>query len=427
MITKRGMFILLVAGICYLAEPILDVRGFMEACGILLAVTAMGFVSCWLGGFGLECRLECDPEAVAGSETHPRLTVVNRLPIPRYGLTARLTFPPAGAAGAFLWVWLPRLPALGETTLYLRATCRERGRFQVGPVAVFVRDPLGLFCRQRVFPCQAEVCVLPPHVRLDGFPFLEGGAGFRDPQKTLPTPGFSNEFYALRPYLHGDSPRWIHWLSSARRQELMTQQFQAPIQRRVLIVLDCIRPFWPRLGRWERFEEAVAVTASVIVYAAETDYEFGLYEAGRQQASGELGSGQEPMRRGLTQLAGAKPDGSRQAAALAGLVAAPAPALLVVTVDPSPDLVEILLGLQRRGRNVSVVLVGPGKRSPRSPAAELLRRGIPVCRVHSLARLKEDLERHPVELPPLPLSRPAKSRPKGRAKSRRRANAEARP
>jgi uncharacterized protein (DUF58 family) len=46
------------------------------------------------------------------------------------------------------------------------------------------------------------------------------------------------EFFGLRDYRHGDSPRWIHWRSSARRDELVVKQFQQPESREVVILLD---------------------------------------------------------------------------------------------------------------------------------------------------------------------------------------------
>lgn len=46
------------------------------------------------------------------------------------------------------------------------------------------------------------------------------------------------EFFGLRAYRHGDSPRWIHWRSSARRDELVVKQFQQADSRELVVLLD---------------------------------------------------------------------------------------------------------------------------------------------------------------------------------------------
>ena len=46
------------------------------------------------------------------------------------------------------------------------------------------------------------------------------------------------EFFGLRAYRHGDSPRWIHWRSSARRAELVVKQFQQADSRELVVLLD---------------------------------------------------------------------------------------------------------------------------------------------------------------------------------------------
>ena len=46
------------------------------------------------------------------------------------------------------------------------------------------------------------------------------------------------DFFGLRAYRPGDSPRWIHWRSSARRDELVVKQFQQADSRELVVLLD---------------------------------------------------------------------------------------------------------------------------------------------------------------------------------------------
>jgi uncharacterized protein (DUF58 family) len=50
------------------------------------------------------------------------------------------------------------------------------------------------------------------------------------------------DFFGLRPYRPGDSKRWIHWRSSARRDELVVKQFQKPENQELVILLDLNGP-----------------------------------------------------------------------------------------------------------------------------------------------------------------------------------------
>ena len=46
------------------------------------------------------------------------------------------------------------------------------------------------------------------------------------------------DFFGLRAYRPGDSPRYIHWRSSARRDELVVKQFQQADSRELVVLLD---------------------------------------------------------------------------------------------------------------------------------------------------------------------------------------------
>ncbi|MFO0923316.1 MAG: DUF58 domain-containing protein [Pirellulales bacterium] len=50
------------------------------------------------------------------------------------------------------------------------------------------------------------------------------------------------EFYGLRDYRVGDSPRWIHWRTSARRNELAVRQFEKQDSIECCLLLDLWRP-----------------------------------------------------------------------------------------------------------------------------------------------------------------------------------------
>jgi uncharacterized protein (DUF58 family) len=66
------------------------------------------------------------------------------------------------------------------------------------------------------------------------------------------------DFHGLRPFRPGDSPRWIHWRTTARRGELMVREFEdVPGDDLVLI-------FHASGSPGEQFEAAVTLAATIV-------------------------------------------------------------------------------------------------------------------------------------------------------------------
>jgi hypothetical protein len=74
------------------------------------------------------------------------------------------------------------------------------------------------------------------------------------------------EYHGLRDYRPDDSPRWIHWRTSARINQLMVKEFEQQNEQDLAILLD---PWMPRNRPTEEMrrhvEEAIEFTASLCV------------------------------------------------------------------------------------------------------------------------------------------------------------------
>jgi uncharacterized protein (DUF58 family) len=64
----------------------------------------------------------------------------------------------------------------------------------------------------------------------------------RSRQRPVHHPAAQSDFHGLRPFRAGDSPRWIHWRTSARRGELMVREFEEEPSEHLVLVLE---PFVP--------------------------------------------------------------------------------------------------------------------------------------------------------------------------------------
>jgi hypothetical protein len=71
-------------------------------------------------------------------------------------------------------------------------------------------------------------------------------------------PVAQTDFYGLREFRPGDSPRWIHWRTTARIGELMVREFEEPPLDNLTVIVDPWLPDQPGIlrGNWERVHDA---------------------------------------------------------------------------------------------------------------------------------------------------------------------------
>jgi uncharacterized protein (DUF58 family) len=141
---------------------------------------------------------------------------------------------------------------------YKIATSR-RGTLILGPAIVEVADPLGLSRRSKKLGQATEVTVFPQTVDIN-LPDPKTGAGelveaIKRAIRHQPT---SSEFRSMREYSQGDDPRRINWKVSAKREDLVVNEYETEIAIDTLITLDTRTQSYSAEG----FERAVSVAAS---------------------------------------------------------------------------------------------------------------------------------------------------------------------
>jgi uncharacterized protein (DUF58 family) len=177
-----------------------------------------------------------------------------------------VTVEDVGPAHALRW-FVDRLEAGATRALRHPLVLPRRGRYAGGALAVVSGYPFGLVLRRRPQAPAAELIVLPRlgwvHRgrlrRLLRTASPEGdSARRRRPQRH---PSAQAEFHGLRTWRPGDSPRFIHWRTSARRGEWMVREYEDVPSDNLLLVLD------PTLGRGPQaaddFEQAVSLAATI--------------------------------------------------------------------------------------------------------------------------------------------------------------------
>lgn len=159
-------------------------------------------------------------------------------------------------------LFLKTLPARKRVCFSYDFSPSKRGVFKTGAINLSSSSPLGLFSVSKSFNSMAEIVVYPM------VHDIRGGWINRVAHRSvmsefsysyIPTsiPGTTR---GLRGYVPGDSPRHIHWPTSAKTGNLLVREFEIESSGFVYIVLDSCSEYESE----EYFELAVSAVASML-------------------------------------------------------------------------------------------------------------------------------------------------------------------
>src|SRR6266849_4800682 len=146
-----------------------------------------------------------------------------------------------------------------------RTTCKQRGRFQLGPVTATSGDPFGMFSRQVTLTAPRDLLVLPKVLPISHFALFTGGlpGRGRSSRRALQT---TTNATSIREYVNGDSLRSIHWRSSAHFSKLMVKEFDLDPSLDVWLFLDLHQEVQAGQGEFSTEEYGVTVAATIATY-----------------------------------------------------------------------------------------------------------------------------------------------------------------
>ncbi len=161
-------------------------------------------------------------------------------------------------------VFFPYLPRSSEKLSYYEGTLPHRGRYQFGPLRVSTRFPMGLVKHSLVTGEPVELLVHPKLGRLNPGWLKQIREHESGSQQMTRRGLLEADFYGLREWRPGDSRRWIHWRTSARRGSLIVQQFEQRRSQNLAILVDLWQPRNPTAKDLERVEQAVSFAATLL-------------------------------------------------------------------------------------------------------------------------------------------------------------------
>jgi uncharacterized protein (DUF58 family) len=130
---------------------------------------------------------------------------------------------PAGSSDAFEYFLRPR----------------ERGEYYFGKLNIYVSSPLRLVARRFIFGEGQMVPAYPSYLQLRKYDMMAFSNRLFDyGLKKIRRIGHTMEFEQIKEYVSGDDIRTINWKATAKKNQLMVNQFQDERSQSVYMVID---------------------------------------------------------------------------------------------------------------------------------------------------------------------------------------------
>jgi uncharacterized protein (DUF58 family) len=185
---------------------------------------------------GMEAARSLKPRLSNGDENEVTITLYNRYEFPVHFILIDelpLQFQER------TWKRLGKVEAAGTAVVryFLRPT--ERGAYFFGNINLQAEGPLRLVRRRFVFEAESEVKVYPSFIQLrqhqlQAVSARQKEAGARRQRKL----GQSMEFEQIKEYVRGDDYRTINWKATARRGDLMVNNFTDERSQQVYCLIN---------------------------------------------------------------------------------------------------------------------------------------------------------------------------------------------
>ncbi len=229
-----------------------------------LALLILGVVWPWLSMKKISAKLSfVQPRSSENKPTKVILEVVNRWPIPIFGLTLEGKFlQDAWCEDDKVTLGLQRMPGWSVSKFRWEIVPQRRGVLPSEAPELATGFPFGLYRSARQVTIDKEVIVWPECVALDGIP-VQAGRHFNIEGTMSDQPGTDGDVIGVRQYREGDSLRHVDWMQTAKWNQLIVRERQTCAETPVRVVLD-LHPA-RHVGRESQstYEWAIRVAASI--------------------------------------------------------------------------------------------------------------------------------------------------------------------
>jgi uncharacterized protein (DUF58 family) len=185
----------------------------------------------------------------------------------------------------------------------------------------------------------------------------------------------------VRDYQPGDRFSWINWKASAKRNEIMTKEFEQRQSHDVFVVMDCVAD--------QHFEAIVSFTASLLRAVLKKGAQIGLLTISRERASFPIRGGENQLHQlyyHLARIEAKSPSSFDRVLETEGMFVQQTVSFLLVTAQLTKPLIEKAGFLGQRKGKITLFLIKGEKESPTEYERSLITlanaRNVRVVMVH---------------------------------------------
>lgn len=269
-VTREGLFAIALTGWVLVSALVSHASLTLLAFCMLVAVLSIGALQTLHNVRHLEASRRLPDQAVAGRPFHLEIDLHNRrLFGTAQGLVLSSPVSPAPDQEPPC-VFVTAVGPRGHVAERIEMVLPKRGLYRFGELQLSSRFPFGFTERSAVLSGPQELLVYPRLGKLSRR-FLEFERESHPHQEgRRPGPAtLEADYHGLREFRDGDSPRWIHWATTARRGRLMVREYEARHNRDVAILLDPWLPEQAGPRDHELLELAISFVATLCVELCE--------------------------------------------------------------------------------------------------------------------------------------------------------------
>jgi uncharacterized protein (DUF58 family) len=247
----------------------------------------------------------------------------------------------------------------GQRRWLKEAICTRRGLFTLGPMSLRTGDPFGLYTAKLDYPDIVPFLVMPQVVSLPAIQVAAGGRASEGrvrndaPEETVIST-------SAREYQPGDALRWIHWPTTARRDELYVRRFDGAPSGDWWIVLDADLNVQVGSGDDSTLEHGVVLAASLADRGLRAGRSVGL-AAADQELIWLLPRGSEAHRWQIMRSLALLTYGDHTLSELLSMLRLNSTRTSLIIITPAIEVswIEALIPLMNRGDVPTVLLMDP--------------------------------------------------------------------
>jgi uncharacterized protein (DUF58 family) len=249
-LTREGWQFLFMVCFVILGAVLRDVNLLVILAGTLLALLLIQWRVCSKSVYGLvpyrrlpramQARKDFEIEL---SISNPKRWLGSWLVLAQDRIVFKPTHSSSPQVSQSISVLFQSVPPQSNRTQKYRCRVQRRGNYQFLGTEISTRFPVGLM--RGILPALGDGgFVVQPALGklLPGWLELFDSKITGVKQRKSRSLSDEGDFFGLRAYHPGDSPRWIHWRSTARMNELMVKQYQRADSREFVVVLDLFSP-----------------------------------------------------------------------------------------------------------------------------------------------------------------------------------------